>query len=64
MDEPSEGIFPPKSGHFSLNFEKGHGRPPSPSPSGYAPGFNYSGDGYLWNSEAATGGVLSKEMFL
>ena len=29
-------FFPPKSGHFSLDFEKGQGRPPPPPPSSYA----------------------------
>ena len=30
-------FFSPKSGHFSLDFEKGQGRPPPPPPSSYAP---------------------------
>ena len=30
--------FFPNLGHFSLNFEKGQGRPLLPSPSSYAPG--------------------------
>ena len=37
IDEPSQGIFFPKSGHFSLNFEKGQGDLPPPAPASYAP---------------------------
>ena len=36
MDEYSQDIFFPKSGHFFFNFEKGQGTPPPPI-SSYAP---------------------------